>query len=150
MKSINNTYRFFALFMAFMMFVTSVGYAVDMHYCKGELKSFNFFGKAKSCHEVTSMKNCPFHQEMSEQHTESSMEKKGCCENKTHWVQSDQDQQVQTSGFVLKNHLQQFIIAYVHVFFLDNVIQKKSLSFALYKPPLIQRDVPVLFQSFLL
>ena len=67
MKSTSITYRIIALTMAFLMFFTSVGFTVDMHYCQGKLKTFNFFGKAKSCHEVgEGMKDCPFHAQMNE------------------------------------------------------------------------------------
>ena len=154
MNLILSTYRLIALILAFLMFSTSVGFALDMHYCSGKLKSVNFFGKAKTCHEMTveaPMKNCPHHQKMVEQIQGCSIENKDCCENKTLRFQSDQDQQVQTFDFVVNKQLQQFITAYVVIFFNNNFsIESDTPSFAHYKPPLILRDIPVLIQSFLL
>lgn len=154
MNKISYTYRFIALTLAFLMLFTSVGFAVDMHYCQGKLKSVSFFGKAKTCHEMSdtaSMKNCPHHQKIMEQKEGCSIDKKDCCSNKTVYFQSDQDQQVQTSDFVVSKQLQQFVIAYVAAFFTNDFsIESDAVSFVLYKPPLISRDIYVLVQSFLL
>ena len=61
MNKISNTYQFTALMLAFLMFFTSTGFAINVHYCQGELKSFSFFGKSKTCNEmadeVVPMKN---------------------------------------------------------------------------------------------
>ena len=78
-------------------------------------------------------------------------EDKDCCSNKTLQLQSDQDQKIQTNDFVVSKQLKQFVIAYVAVFFADDFdLQREATTFAHYKPPLIQRDIPVLNQTFLL
>lgn len=155
MNSIRRTYRFTALIMAFMMFFTSVGLTMDMHYCGGELKSVSFFGKAKTCHDMagkseTPTKDCP-HQKKMAAEKKGCSEDKGCCSNKTVQLQSDQDQKVQTNDFVVSKQLKQFVIAYVAVFFANDFgLQREVANFSHYKPPLIQRDIPVLNQTFLL
>ncbi len=153
MNSISYTYRFFALSMAILMFFTSVGFVLDMHYCQGQLKSINFLGKAKNCHEMAaSMKGCPHHQQLAEQTNASacSMGQKGCCENKISHVQSQQDQELASSEFVLSKPLQQFVMAYVFTFFAEILLEKRISTFETYIPPLISRDIYVLFESFLL
>ena len=154
MKSTSITYRIIALTMAFLMFFTSVGFTVDMHYCQGKLKTFNFFGKAKSCHDMgEGMKDCPFHAQMNETNKSegSTISKKGCCSNKTLHFQSDQDHQLQTADFVVTKQLKQFVIAYVSVFLGEDFdLKREVIAFARYKPPLIPRDIPVLHQAFLL
>ncbi len=128
---------------------------MDMHYCGGELKSVSFFGKAKTCHDMagdneTSMKDCPHHKKMASEKKGCS-EDKDCCSNKTVQLQSDQDQEVQTNNFVVSKQLKQFVIAYVAIFFVgDCDLQREAANYALYKPPLIRRDIPVLNQTFLL
>lgn len=153
MNSINSTYRFIALFLALLIFTTSVGFAVDIHYCQGELKTVSFFGKAKSCHNManaTPMKNCPQHQKMLKQSENCSVDTQDCCGNKTLHFQSDQDKVLQTVDFTLNKQLQQFVATYVVVFFSINSFKKVSTPFIFYKVPLIIRDIPVFFQSFLL
>lgn len=155
MNSFRSTYRIIAVMMAFLMFFTSAGFTMDMHYCGGELKSVSFFGKAKTCHDMageneTPMKDCPHHKKMMAEKKGCS-EDKDCCSNKTVQLQSDQDQKVQTNDFVVSKQLKQFVIAYVAVFFADDFdLQREATTFAHYKPPLIQRDIPVLNQTFLL
>lgn len=154
MTCLRSTYRIIALTMAFLMFFTSVGFTVDMHYCQGELKTFNFFGKAKSCHEMgQGMKDCPFHAQMKQANKseDSTINKKGCCSNKTLNFQYDQDQQYQVdNAVVISPQLEYFVIAFVEVFINSSVVETNKPSFALYKPPLIPRDIYVLLETYLL
>lgn len=155
MKFLKSTYRLIALVMACLMFFTSVGFSMNLHYCGGALKSVGFFGKAKTCHDMVSekdavMKNCPHHKKMLADKMDCS-EDRDCCSNKTVLFQSDQDQQVQNSEFVLGKQLQQFVAAYVAVFFSNDFsLDREGVAFALYIPPLIARDIPVLHQTFLI
>ena len=149
MNAINYTYRFIALFLALLMFVTSVGFTVDMHYCNGELKSFSLIGKAKSCHEKAKAP-CPHHKKMMADNQGDAIDTKSCCNNKMLHFQSDQDKQVQNFDIKVSPPLQQFITAFVTAFFTDGFTQNDRPTFVHYKPPLIKRDIPVLTQSFLL
>lgn len=152
MKSINNTYRIFALTMALVMFTSSVNLAMDMHYCLGKLKSVSFVGKAETCHDMMSseMSDCPQYQEFMGKTKECSLDRKDCCENKSVHIQSDVDELETSSELVVSQQLQNFVIAYVEVFLKNNYVQKTSQSFQYYHPPVVVKDIPVLHQSFLL
>jgi len=152
MTFLRSTYRLIALMLAFLMFFSSAGFAMDMHFCQGKLKSVSFFGKAKTCHDMAdnTMKNCPHHKKMMAEKKGCS-EDKNCCSNKTVHFQSDQDHQLQTADFVVTKQLKQFVIAYVSVFLGEDFdLKREVIAFARYKPPLIPRDIPVLHQAFLL
>ena len=153
MKISSYTYRLIALTMAFLMLFSSVGFSIDMHYCQGKLKSFSFFGEAKNCHEMAKEKACPHHQKKIEQEATKtcSIDKKDCCQNKTLHFQCHQDQQIQASDLVLSQLSQQFVVAFVAVFFKNNFTETTAKSsYTHYKPPIIPRDISVLFESFLL
>lgn len=152
MKSISNTYRIFALTMAFVMFTSSVNIAMDMHYCLGKLKSVSFIGKAETCHDMASAKmpNCPQHQEMKGESDGCSISKKDCCDNKSVHIQSDIDELETSSELVVSQQLQNFIVAYVEVFFKNNYIERTAQSFQYYHPPIVVKDIPVLHQTFLI
>ena len=142
MNSFKQTYRFIALIMAALMFFTSVGFVVDMHYCSGELRSISFDGKAKTCHEGVGNDEAP---------VKDSSEDRGCCSNKSMHIQFDQDQKLQITDIEVGREFKQFVIAYVAVFFLNHLnIECNAASYTQYKSPLILRDIPVLIQSFLL
>ena len=147
----NRIYRLIALALAFLMFFISAGFVVDAHYCQGELKSISVFGKAKTCHDMIAsaiMKSCPHHEKMVVEKKSCSPDKK-CCSNKTIYLQSDQDQQIQIP--VVSKQLQQFVIAYIMVFMPNDFNNEHgALVFARYKPPLISKDILVHHQSFLL
>ena len=53
-------YQFFAIFMAMILFLSSVGVALDTHVCQDKLKSISFLGEAKNCYELAgySVKSC--------------------------------------------------------------------------------------------
>lgn len=154
MHKINFIHRLAAFTLAILMFATSANLAVDMHYCQGQLKSFSLFGKAKTCHEVASqatMVNCPHHGKMMVEKVGCSVEKKDCCSSKSFHFQLDQDQQIQSTDFVITSSLKQFLTAYVTVFFVkENIVSKTLQTFLHYQAPVFSRDTYVLFQSFLL
>ncbi len=151
----NRTYRLFALTMALLMFFVSAGIAVDMHYCGGELKSVSFFGKAKTCHDMVkkqpaTMPNCPHHKKTSTKKP-GCTEDKNCCSNKTLLLQSEGEQQLLSSDFVFSKRTKHFVAAFVQVFLANNYNKvNTSVSYTHHKPPLISRDISVLFQTFLL
>ncbi|MFT4665589.1 MAG: hypothetical protein ACI8YQ_003279 [Polaribacter sp.] len=155
MKSTSITYQMFSISMAILMFFTSAGFTVDMHYCQGKLKTISFFGKAKSCHEIgEGMKNCPHHKKMMEEKAmKGDMAKeaseKDCCSNKTLHFQSDQDQQYQVNNAVVVSaQLQHFVIAFVESFFKSAVSETGNPTYAHYKPPLIPKDIYVLLETY--
>jgi len=125
-------------------------FVVDVHYCSGHIKSLNFFGKAKACYELAS-KTCPNHPNSLAQHDAQETEKKNCCQNQSFQFEENQDQTTQSASFILNPQAQQFLQAYVLSFFsTESVVDKDFSLFAHYKPPLISRDIPVLFETFLL
>lgn len=155
MSSNSSFYRITALTLALMMFTTSVGLAVDMHYCGGQLKTTSFFGKAKACHdmgdaETSSRLTCPLHQILQNEHKGYVIDKPDCCQNKSLHIQLDQDQNIQVEGLTISKPLQQLISAIVVTFFTDLRSDQPKPVYAHYRPPLIPRDIPVLVQSFLL
>ncbi len=145
------------------MLVTSGGWAIDVHYCQGELVSFSIFGKAKPCHKekhkaVVSPEeeNCHHHCDGpdSERVCAFSFDQEdNCCHNQTFFIQSDQNQQVlATPEFKAGSDklAPQFFLAYIIAFFgCDFSSQRDAFSNIQYSPPLTVRDIPVLFQSFL-
>lgn len=123
------TYRYFSVLLALLVYFTSVGLVLGKRHC--QLKQNNLLeGKQYSCAET----GC----------------QKGCCSTEFHYFKLDQDQQTTTLDFKLSKELIQFVVLYVSVFLENDLEKSEATLFAQYKPPLIQRDIPVLIQSFLL
>jgi hypothetical protein len=138
--------------MAVLLLTSSVSFAVDMHFCKGELKSISFWGKAPSCHEQAATQiTCPHHRKMMADKGKAALEKPNCCDNHTVQVEAEHERQTQASGELeLKPGSQQFLLAYTWAFLLPQPATRASTLHQHYKPPLIYRDIPVLTQFFLL
>lgn len=152
MKLLLQSYRLIALTMAFVMFASSVNLAIDMHFCQGQFKSLSFFGKAKSCHEIVASKaaSCPHHKKMMEAKEGCVKNEKDCCSSQSIHIQADSDQLNSNSGVETSQELQQFIVAFVKVFFKNISVKKSNSTFTNYVTPKITRDTYVLFQTFLL
>jgi len=125
MHKISSTYRFIAFLLASLVFFTSSGFVLGKHQCK--LKEQN---KELTCAET----GC----------------QKGCCSTDFQYFKLDQDQQTTTLNFDINSELIQFLTAYLVVFFIDEFFETATLTDDDYKPPLISKDIPVLFESFLL
>lgn len=144
-------YRVFALTMAFLMFFTSIGFSMDMHFCQGNLKNINLFGKAKSCFEMESegiVSSCSKHQSTCHQKS-TAEDHKGCCNNETVEIQLDTDFLDTTIGSLNIQQLH-FVVAYLYTYFGLLTEQFSSEKFLHYKPPLPDKDLLVFIQSFLL
>ena len=153
MNSTRKIYRITALFMAALMFLTSVGFTVDMHYCQGNIKSFSFFGKAKNCYELANLPTpCQAHKKTKPPPTNGGIyiDKKECCHNKSVYFHADLNQRTQSADFVLSQSFQPFFAAFVYVFLPNKFVETNMTSFAFYTPPPIPRDISVLLQTFLL
>lgn len=147
----NIAYRVTAFALSLLMALTSIGFAVDMHYCQGKLKSYSFFGEAASCHELAKAKtNCTAHIEKEPLTKGCTITKKKCCENKTLYFQLDQNQEKSTDEWVISPITQLFTIAYVATFVVPFQVEHYTQQFFHYTPPLIRFNRSILFQSFLL
>lgn len=137
-----------ALIWAILVFVTSVGVSVDMHFCQDKLKSYSFFGKAKNCHELAAQPvGCKHHPKLPQQHR---IKKKACCSNKSVVYQLDQDKQILDVDIIDIAKEQLFVYCRGSKV-LWEVQENLSLDkFLYYKPPLLRKNIPVLIQSFLL
>ncbi len=142
--------------LAILMFLTSTGFAVDFHYCQGQLKNLSLWGKAKTCQEMASgshchkkeKKSCHSTPTQSSCHAEKS-DHKGCCENELAFIQMDADYGI--SEYVHFNAPTiTFVSAFISTFYLDFLESEILIpDHTYYKPPIPDRDIIVLIQSFL-
>lgn len=140
-------YQLAAYSLAFLICITSLGLSLDVHYCGGDIKSFNLFGKAKSCLELAGLEKetvcvakasssiCPIFQ------------KNSCCHNKATYLKANA---VQASNYF--STLLDSEINFLPAIFMNDQIEfaVQVTRFAQYKPPLLSRDLSVLFDTFLL
>lgn len=116
-----------------------MSFTFNMHICMGDLESVGFMNQATSC-EMHS-KSC--------QGKESKNSKEDCCEDEKLVIQG-QDELLKTTTNQL---IQPKIVA---VLYLLGLYLTPSIHLPIththkdYIPPLLQKDIPVLIQSFLI
>lgn len=140
--------------MAMLLFISSSGISMDMHFCQGKLKRVSLIGSAKTCAEMAvMMKHCSGKKAKSCHGASKSCSDdgshNGCCENESLSFDLEIDNiDIQNfSSTVLEVN---FNVLYdTHLVDLPK-LQIKLLQFEEYIPPLSRQDLTVLYQSFLI
>lgn len=151
---IKSSYRALAMFMAFLMFSSSIGFSMDIHYCGNELKSFSFFGEAEACEMMQTKKvkesnhSCceASKKEIKNCHNKETV-KGNCCHNERLVI--DNGGELETSDFSIEQ-FQQVIVTVIVLFPNLNLfkIASKQVNYAYYNPPPIIKDISILHQVF--
>lgn len=133
--------------LALLLFISTTGVAVNKHFCQNELKSVALFVKAKACHNKKVKKPCPVHGYMMVD--EEGPSEKGCCDDETEIVKNEDEQIAPTLSDeallspVLAASL--FVALQMELPQLD----RQTLHYLNYKPPLLICDHPRELQVFL-
>ncbi len=161
MKFIRTTFRFVAVLLALTVGLTSMGFAVHVHYCQGKAVSVALFGQANHCNEQQAVPHgCKLehHSQLAPDGQKRtcdqscSADEKACCKDKVLLLQDRQDKVIKALEseevnkalplpvFAPLPNLYQRILP---VFF------EKQRALVIYFSPPILRDIPVLVQAFL-
>ncbi len=153
-KAKYHPFRFVAFLMAMLIFFGAMADSIDLHYCQGKVMSFSFFGKAKSCYQLadaTSLKDCT-HQvsrdnKKKDKYTHS-LSNPPCCKSQVLKYALAECPAQQLTSFAAQQ-LTQFIATYALIAPNSSIVARKPTPIV-YKPPLITRDIAVLYESFLI
>lgn len=135
-----------SIFLACQVLLSSMSFNIGMHFCGESLKSLSLFHEATPCKhavadEAEHPADCPFH---------SDEKDKNCCNDKQLKIEGqDIESPISTFSFDLSPQYE-FIAAYALSlvrFYSEDV---RNARFHNYKPPLIQTDISVLIQTFLI
>ena len=138
--------------MAFLMFLASTGLSMDMHYCQNQLQGISLIGKAKSCHDR--QRHAPCHKKKKTCHHSNGSAAKAdadnCCHNETIAIEKlDLDATAKQIATYQDIPLD-FLAALAALYLFDYCEQADFQPYVHYKPPLPDRDVQVLYQTFLI
>ncbi|TKD65168.1 hypothetical protein FBT53_06470 [Flavobacterium sp. ASW18X] len=134
-------HKILSILMAFVVLFTTLSFTVDMHYCGDSLVDFSFFTKAKTCgmEKAQPSKGCE----------NPTLSKKSCCSNQKILKEASDD--LKTSfdklNFEQQTFVATFFFSYINLFegLGDKVIPTKD-----YSPPFIERDVQILYETYLI
>lgn len=133
-----------ALFLSLLVLFGSTSFTINMHMCMEQIESIAFFQNAPDCDMIAKSPGCP----MENHNQESDPTNKGCCEDQTHLIEGQDE--LKEVGAVSLPSLQFIAILNACIFYSLSPSLLESYSFKEYSPPKIERDIPVLVQSFLI
>ena len=133
------------IILALAVFLSSSGFVVNKHYCRGVVRNVAIFVHAKDCRHktqssspATAPKSC---------HSQDK-EPKNCCSEESEYCKLDQDQQVSSPQLKSLN-VQALIHVMPIVLRIDAPeIDAHSLHYLTYRPPPVCDDFQSMLQTF--
>ncbi len=148
---ISKLYRCFALSMAFLVFLSTAGLSIDMHFCNNQLKGVSLIGKAANCHEKeshckNSKKAC--HQKKNHE-SNSALAKDDCCNNEHFILQMDVDFVPSAIDALDESPIDLDFVLERNIIFNQSKIVLSKGDLEIYRPPPNICSRHILYQSFL-
>lgn len=129
--------------------LTTTGFSVEFHFCRGEVESYGVFGAAP-CLVNTELdlqpNSAPCHTKRKNpiKHKTGDFTKQLCCHNEI--INVDTDFFSSEADFLKNDHSTPFALV-PQAFFIPNQVAD-NLFFPRYKPPLLTADIGLLVQVF--
>nr|WP_053002521.1 hypothetical protein [Kordia jejudonensis] len=125
--------------MAFVVFVSTMSFTINLHYCGDTLVETSIFNKDKGCG-----------MEMEKPSTEGcSITKKKCCDDKQLAIEGQDELQLQFDKITFEQQV--FIASFVHTYiYLFEGLDNNVSSYEEYKPPLVIRRIYKIDETYLI
>jgi len=123
--------------------MSCVSHSVSFHICGGEIENMSIFGHAKSC--ILNNNGCDNHTNANQR----SYNQNGCCKDTNLVIDTDRYLSNATEKVSTENIISISILIVSVVQGIDYTLEEYSHT-SIYKPPLINRDITILVQSFLI
>lgn len=132
-----------ASILAILLLFASTGVVLQKHYCMGELQEVAFFSKATSCvdHQVVELPPC-------HRPHQQSKESKGCCEDNTEYIHSDDYTQ---PAQISLDHSSPLVVLFAYTLPTDLFSADSNPdhgSYLVHRPPDLNADITVTHQVF--
>ena len=128
-----------SLFLAFLVLFSTMSFTIEMHYCGGALVDTAIFKQAKTCGMEMHQSNIS---------SENVTLKKECCKND--YIVKEGQNELQTSINLLSFDQQLFVTSFIYSYLNLFEVKEKITPFRYFSPPLFDKDIQVLYQTFLI
>jgi hypothetical protein len=122
--------------------ITGTGFSMNIHYCGGEMQDIAFWSNEVTCEMMAAAKKanpCPMH----------AVVASDCCENKDIEVKAEDPESYLTSTIHISLDWTAVTTSSI-TYSVDLPHLSEKFVYNTYRPPPIERDIPVLVQSFLI
>lgn len=137
--------KVFSIFLSALLLFGSTGFTLSNHYCEGSLEKVNigFSSKDLSCEMMKEKDACPLHS------SSNQVKDPSCCSNQFIHFALEEDFEKEAVKETELNPT--FLIAYTFITAGFNpFVKDRDFNLLYYTPPLLDKDIPVLIQSFLI
>jgi len=133
-------YKILSFCMALLVFLSTLSFTVESHYCGGILVDSSMFGHVETCGMEVQQKPSS---------SECNILKSDCCNDEQLIFDGQDDLKTSFENFEKEQQLfvATFLYSYINLF---EESQRNINSFRDYSPPLLVRDIQVLDQTFLI
>ncbi|KKM80644.1 hypothetical protein LCGC14_1337780 [marine sediment metagenome] len=126
--------------MAFVVMLTTMSFAVDLHYCGETMVDFSFLHKVETCgmEKVLAPQPC-----------ENTVSEKSCCSDEQIVMDGHNDLKTSyhTLTFEQQTFIASFLYSYINSFEASDV---NIIPFKAYSPPFLIHDVQILHETYLI
>ncbi len=128
--------------MALLVFISTLSFTVESHYCGDVLVDSSIFGTVESC-------GMEVQQKEPSSSTDCDITKKDCCSDEQLIVDGQDNLKISFDKLDKEQQLlvATFVYSYINLF---TELQTENIPFRDYSPPPLVRDVQVLDQTFLI
>ena len=128
--------------MALIVLFSSFSFTVHEHFCGGEIADVSYFIETDSC--GMEMNVCEINNS-----SKQEIQKEPCCKDVSKIIEGNSNEQLALQGLEIGQveFLTAFINSYIHLFESSDT---KSASFQEYSPPLVVKDISVLYDTFII
>ena len=129
-----------AVLMTFVVLFSTMSFSISEHYCGNTLMNAALFSKAESCEMDT---------EMTAASKDCIVVGEDCCKDVIKQIEGQNELKSDFSNLNLEQQV--FIASYIYTYVnLFEGLESNIIPFKDYTPPLIDKDINVLYQTFLI
>lgn len=134
-------HKILAFILALVILFSTLSFTVEKHICLGEVIDVSYFSKADNCGMVS--EDCDL-----DIPSQTKIQREKCCNDTHELVQGNQHEQ----PALKKIEINQVAFIFALVYSYNGLFEQKTDKnyFSLYLPPLVHRDLPILYQTFLI
>ena len=134
-------YKISSVVLAFIVLFSSFSFVVHKHLCGDVVVDVSYVIEADSC--GMDMNECTSNS------SQKSVEKEPCCKDVSKIIEGNSNEQLALQGLEIEQvqFLNAFVNSYTDLF---ERLDVKSHSFHEYSPPLVVKDIQVLYDTFLI
>ena len=148
------SYRAIAIFMALLMFSSSIGISMDMHFCGNELQSVSLYGEAEACEMMkpkqekkSNLSCCEGPKKELKSCQSEGISKSNCCHNESISMSNGGAFEVDDISIEQFKQIITAVIIFLPNFNIFSVTTEK-VNYSHYNPPTIKKDISILLQVF--